>query len=64
MLVEYPTLSTQLNLFVYPTKDLIVTVAYGQKVEEVAKCHKVSIQIQELDLQTEIYALPLEEMDI
>lgn len=28
----------QLNLFVYPTEDLIVIVANEQKVKEVAKC--------------------------
>jgi hypothetical protein len=49
---------------VYPTKDLTVTIANGQKVKEVGRCHKVSIQIQELELQTGLYALLLEEMDM
>jgi hypothetical protein len=54
----------QLNLFVYPTKDLTITVVDGQKVKEVGRCHKVSVQIQELELQTGLYTLPLEEMDM
>ena len=44
-------------------KDLIVTAANGQMVKEVLKWHKVSIQIQDLELQTKLYTL-LGEMDI
>jgi hypothetical protein len=54
----------QLNLFVYPTKDLTVMVVNGQKVKGVGRCHKVLVQIQELELQTRFYALPLDEMDM
>jgi hypothetical protein len=54
----------KLNLFIYPTKDLTVKVANGQRVKEVGKCHKISVQIQELELQTGFYALPLEGMDM
>jgi hypothetical protein len=54
----------KLNLFIYPTKDLTVKVANGQKVKEVGKCHKISVQIQELELQPEFYALPLEGIDM
>ena len=46
----------------YPTLDLIVMIVDGQKVKGVGKCHKVSIQNQELKLQTRFYALPLNEM--
>jgi hypothetical protein len=31
----------QLNLFVYPTKDLIVMIVDGQKVKGVGRCHKI-----------------------
>jgi hypothetical protein len=54
----------KLNCFIYPTRDLIVKVANGQQVKEVGKCHKISVQIQELELQTGFYALPLEGMDM
>jgi len=39
-------------------------VVNRKKAKEVAKYHKVSIQIQELELQIEPYALPLEEIGI
>ena len=42
----------KLNYFIYPTKDLTVKVANGQRVKEVGKCHKISVQIQKLELQT------------
>jgi hypothetical protein len=35
----------QLNLFVYPTKDLTVKIVDGHKVKGVGRCHKISIQI-------------------
>jgi hypothetical protein len=47
----------KLNLFIYPTTNLTVKVANGQKVKELGKFHKVSVQIQELELQTGFYAL-------
>jgi hypothetical protein len=52
----------QLNLFVHPTKDLTVAITNGQKVKGVVRCHKVSVHIQELELQTIFYALPFDEM--
>jgi hypothetical protein len=52
-------LAKQLNLFVYPVKDLMVTAADGQPIEGVGQCHKVSIHIQKLERQTRYYALPL-----
>jgi hypothetical protein len=54
----------KLNLFIYPTMDLPVKVANGQSVKEVGKCHKISVQIQELELQTRFHALLLEGMDV
>jgi hypothetical protein len=57
-------LAKQLNLFVYPVKDLIVKVANGQQVKGIGRCHKVFVQIQSLELQTRCYALPLSGMDM
>lgn len=36
----------KLNLFVCPTKALIVTIANVKKLKGLDKCHKVSVQIQ------------------
>jgi hypothetical protein len=57
-------LAKQLNIFVYPVRDLMVTTVDGQQVKGLGRCHKVSIQIQNLELQTRYYALPLSEMDM
>jgi hypothetical protein len=53
----------KLNCFIYLTRDLTVKVANGKRVKEVGKCHKISIQIQELELKIGFYTLPLEGMD-
>jgi len=53
----------QLNFFVYPAKDLTATFTCGQKVKGVGRCHNVLVQIQTLEIQTRLYALPLNEMD-
>jgi hypothetical protein len=39
----------KLNLFVYPTKDLKITIANGQ-VKGVGRCDNVFVQIQNLEL--------------
>lgn len=57
-------LAKQLNLFVYPIKDLIVETVHGQQVKGIGRCHKVPVQIQNLELQTECYTLPLSGMDM
>jgi hypothetical protein len=57
-------LTKQLNLFVYLVKDLIVTIADGQQVKEIDRCHEVYVQIQSLELQMGCYALPLNGMDM
>lgn len=48
----------------YPSKELILIIIDGQKVEGVGRCHGVSVQIQEMDLQTSFYALRIYEMDM
>jgi hypothetical protein len=42
----------------------MVTTVDGQPIEGVGRCHKVSIHIQNLELQTGYYALPLCGMDM
>lgn len=41
-----------------------MSVATGKKFKEIGECHEVSIQIQELELQTDLLALALIEMDV
>jgi len=57
-------LARQLNLFMYPVKNLTVTTVDGQPIQGVGWCHKVSINIQNLELQTGYYALPLCGIDM
>jgi hypothetical protein len=52
-----------LNHFVYSIKDLTITIIDGQKVKGVERCHKILVQIQELELQIGFYALLFNEMD-
>ena len=42
----------KLNHLVYPSKDLLLMIIDGEKVEGVGRCHIISVQIQEMDLQT------------
>jgi hypothetical protein len=49
---------------VYPIKDFTTTITDGQKVKGVGRFHKVSVQIQELELQIGFYTLALNEMDM
>jgi hypothetical protein len=57
-------LARQLNLFVYPVRNLVVTTTDGQQIKGLGRCHKVSVQIQNLELQSGYYALPLSGMDM
>ena len=41
----------QLNLFIYPTKNLSVKVVDGHQVNDTRRCHKISVQVQELEIQ-------------
>ena len=47
----------------YPTKDLIVTLTNKQEIKGVGRCHKVFVQLQNLELETKFHALPLSGMD-
>jgi hypothetical protein len=58
-------LAKQLNLFVYSCEGSHgYNCADGQQVEGLGWCHKVYVQIQNLELQTGYYALPLSGMDM
>ena len=54
----------QVNLFVYPVKNLIVSIINDEQVEGVGGCHKVSLQIPGTQLHIRCYVLPLREVDI
>jgi len=42
----------------------MVTIFDGQPINGIGRCHKVLIHLQQLDLQTGYYALPLYGMDM
>ena len=48
----------------YPNPNKKVMVVDGKKIEKVGKCHKVKPRIQEFKLESELYTLPLEGVDI
>jgi hypothetical protein len=53
----------KLNLFVYPAADIRVMVVDGKKVDGVGKCHKVKLQIEDYELETRLYTVPLGGVD-
>ena len=52
------------KLFVHPVPYMKVMVLDGNTIEKVGKCHKVKLHIQEFKLESELYTLPLEGVDI
>ena len=48
----------------FPAKGIKASTIANQHVEEVGKCHKVPLQLQNLNLQLNCYALPLKKVDI
>jgi hypothetical protein len=54
----------RLNLFVYPTADIRVMVADGKRIDGVGKCHKVKLQIEDYELESGFYTVPLGGVDI
>jgi hypothetical protein len=54
----------QLNLFVYPVRNLVVTTSNGQQIKGLGRCHKILIKIENLELHSGYYALPLSGMDV
>jgi hypothetical protein len=47
-------LARQLNLFVYPVRDLMVTTIDGQQVKGLGWCHKVFVHIQNWNYKLDI----------
>ena len=47
------------NLFVFPLPNMKVMVADGKKIDNVGKCHKVKLQMQECNLESNFFAVPL-----
>ena len=41
-----------------------VMVADGKKIENVGKCHKVKLQMQECNLESDFFVVPLRGVDI
>ena len=57
------SVAKRLNLFIYLVLNMKVMVADGKKIEKVGKCHKVKLQIQEYNLESEFYVVPLGGVD-
>ena len=52
------------NLFINPVPNMKVMVAYGKKIDNVGKCHKVKLQMQEYNLESDFLAVPLGGIDV
>jgi hypothetical protein len=57
-------IARKLKLFVYPVRDMKVMVANNKKNGNVGKCHKVKLQIQDFNLESELYTIPLGGVDV
>jgi hypothetical protein len=57
-------IARKLKLFVYPVPDMKVMVADDKKIGNVGKCHKVKLQIQDFNLESELYTVPLGGVDV
>ena len=57
-------IARKLKLFVYPVPDMKVMVANDKKIGNVIKCHKVKLQIQDFNLESELYVVPLGGVDV
>ena len=52
------------NLFVYPMPKMKVMVIDNKKIENVGKCHKVKLQMQEYNLESDFFGVPLGGVDV
>ena len=48
----------------FPAKGFKALTITNQHIKEVGKFHKVAVQIQNLNLQLDCFALPLKEVDL
>ena len=58
------TMAKKLNIFTFPMPNMKVMVADGKKIEKVGKCHKVKLQIQNFNLESPFYTMPLQGVDV
>ena len=54
----------RLNLFIYPAIDIRVMVADVKKIDGIRKCHKVKLQIDDYNMESKFYTIPLGGVDI
>jgi predicted aspartyl protease len=52
-------IARKLKLFVYPVPDMKVMVADGKQIRNARKFHKVKLQIQDFNLESELFTIPL-----
>lgn len=57
-------LAKKFGLCICPIKDLTIYIATRKMFKGIRECDNVSIEIQELELQIDIFSLPLKEMDV
>ena len=58
------TMAKRLNIFTFPMPNMKVMVADGKENEKVGKCHKVKLQIQNFNLESPFYTVPLRGVDV
>lgn len=58
------TVAKRLNIFSIPLPNMKVMVANGKKIEKVGKCHKVKLQIQDFNLESSFFTVPLGGVDV
>ena len=52
------------NLFIRLVPNMKVMVADGKKIDNVGKCHKVKLQMQEYNLESNFFAVPIGGVDV
>jgi len=57
-------LAKQLGFCICSMKDLTMSISTRKHFMEIGEFHNVSIQIQELELQTDLFSLSLKEIDV
>lgn len=58
------TMVKRLNIFSFPMRNMKVMVADYKKIEKVGNCHKVKLQIQDFNLESPFYTVPLGWVDV
>jgi len=58
------TVEKRLNIFSFPLPNMKVMVSEGKKIENVGKCHKVKLHIQDFNLESLFFTIPLRGVDV